>query len=174
MFCGRCLVFVLQVPEDGSISGDRAALIDSATALVHLTCLASPRNAFELIEESGVEKLLTLLAQLVGLGGVTSRTESKHVQLSILGNVLHTLSGLATLPEARARYKAVHSFPLNLVLCSSFTQSPKVMQHALVVRALPVVVVLLPSQLATTCVGSCFLGFVISTSAVLDVFVCQA
>jgi DnaJ family protein C protein 13 len=125
------------VPEDGGIIGDRASLIDAATALIHLTCLASPRNAFELIEEHGVEKLLHLLAQLVGLSGVNARTEPKHVQLSILGNVLHTLSGLATLPEARARYKALPNFPSHLALCTSFIQSPKVMQHSLVVRASP-------------------------------------
>ena len=124
----------MQVPEDGSITGDRAALIDAATSLIHLTCLASPRNAFELIEESGVEKLLQLLQLLVGLSGVTPRTEPKHVQLSILGNVLHTLSGLATLAEARVRYKALVKFPEHLCLCLGLTQSPKVMQHALVVR----------------------------------------
>ena len=123
----------MQVPEDGGIIGDRAALIDAATSLIHLTCLASPRNAFELIEEHGVEKLLVLLQQLVGVGGVNARTDGKSVQMSILGNVLHTLSGLATLPEARARYKAVVNFPSNLAFTVGLIQSAKVMQHALVV-----------------------------------------
>jgi hypothetical protein len=122
---------VRQVPDDGGIVGDRAALLDAATALVHLTCLASPRNAFELIEEQGVEILLSLLTLLVKHGGVSSKTDAKHVQISILGNVLHTLSGLATLPEARARYKAVPHFAEHLSLSLAVTQSPKVMQHSL-------------------------------------------
>ncbi len=62
-----------QVPEDGTISGDRAQLIDAATCLIHLTCLASPRNAIELMQEHGVEKLLHLLSLLVGLGGVNGK-----------------------------------------------------------------------------------------------------
>ena len=55
-------------------------------------------------------------------------------QVSILGHVMHTLSGLATLPEARARYIAVPRFADFLCLALSVTQAPKVMQHSLQVR----------------------------------------
>ena len=75
----------VQVPADGSISGDRANLIDASTELVHLTCLASPRNAFELVNEGGVEVLLQLLALLVGTAGphgVTSKSDPMAVQVT--------------------------------------------------------------------------------------------
>ena len=57
------LLDALHVPDDGSVTGDRADMIDASTALIHLTCLTSPRNADQLIEDMGVETLLKLVTQ---------------------------------------------------------------------------------------------------------------
>ena len=124
------LLEVLKVPADGSITGERADMMEAGTALIHLTCLTSPRNANELIDEGGVEMLLQLLALLMAPGGVTADTDPKAVQVAILANVLHTLSGLATLEDARVRYKSQAGFAANLSAALGVAQSPKVMQHA--------------------------------------------
>lgn len=161
---------LLQPPEVTAV-GPEAPLLEAAANCVYLTCLASPRNADELVRESGVEILLDMLARAVrdvntdvepagtqaGIGAKRERGEDdarpahgdstargvgaagRAAQQSagqvhgvgMLEHVLHTLSGLATIEDARTRLNADPNFPKMLVSCLRYTLAPKVMQYAM-------------------------------------------
>ena len=72
-----------------------------------------------------------LLSRVVPVACVHPPLPADHVTLRILGNILNTLSGLATMKEARDRAQAVPSFAACLSASLMLTQSAKVMQHAL-------------------------------------------
>ena len=160
-------------PPEVSVTGPEAALIEAAANCVYLTCLASPRNAEELVREQGVDILLDILARAVrdvdpltepkdsqaGIGSsaagaaVPSDTPPAHGDATARGagaagreartapgqlhgigtleHVLHTLSGLATLPDARGRMQATAGFSENMVKTIRYQLAPRVMQYSL-------------------------------------------
>lgn len=119
--------------EDRIGMGDRATFLEACTRLVYLTCLATPKNADELIRENGVEALAFLLSRLIPSVAVHPPLPGDHPVMRVLENTLHTLSGLATMKEARERLQAgAHSaFPRHLCTCLALSAAPKVLQHAL-------------------------------------------
>jgi DnaJ family protein C protein 13 len=64
-------------------------------------------------------------------GRAAQQTPGQVHGIGMLEHVLHTLSGLATMPEARARLMADAQFPQYLVACLRYTLAPKVMQFAM-------------------------------------------
>ena len=50
--------------------------------------------------------------------------------MMVLDNILHTLSGLATMKEARDRMSANPAFPALLVTCLTVPHAARIMQHA--------------------------------------------
>jgi len=119
------------LPADERIAGERAVFLEACTRLVYLTCLTTPKNAEELVRENGAEVLLFILARLQPMVTGFPPLTPADVALRILENILHTLSGLATMKEARDRIAANAAFPGHLCACLTQIQSPKAMQHAL-------------------------------------------
>lgn len=120
------------VKAEDKISGDKASHLEACTRLVYLTCLASPKNAEELVREGGTECLMYLMTRLVPLCcGVHPPLQAESSEMKILDNVMHTLSGLATLKEARDRMAANGQFSQLLIQCLTIPHAPRIMQHAL-------------------------------------------
>lgn len=120
--------------EETQLGGERGAFVEALTRLVYLTCLATPKNAEELVREGGSEALAWLMSRLVpvALGsGSGTPLPADAVELRIMDNVLHTLSGLATIKEARERLIPLAGFPGHLVLCLTLVGAARVMQHTL-------------------------------------------
>lgn len=87
----------------------RAEFVRDAVELLFRTCLVSPLNAEELVAESGVEVLESLLDYYVQASqcadkrnAVGATDASNQVLVEILSNVVHTLSGVAYYESGRA------------------------------------------------------------------------
>ena len=88
----------------------------------YVTCLASPRNAHELLVEAGASKLLGLLAFIVASAD-PKETPVGDRRFAIAEHIMHTLSGIATMVCVRAhavsRVPSVGVIGVFLVLCST-------------------------------------------------------
>ena len=131
---------IRQIPKDTPITGDSGPMAEALTRLIYLTCLTSPRNAEELVREDGTEALAELLGQLVKdvpfgtkalLPDKPLPKRGDELGLRVVENVMRTLSGLATLPEARERMTKMDTLMTNIVHCLRYLRAAKVMQYAL-------------------------------------------
>ncbi|KAL3930367.1 MAG: hypothetical protein SGBAC_011798 [Bacillariaceae sp.] len=121
----KILMTCLQLPqscEDARRSGDtdailgtclmkakRAEFVRDAVELLFRTCVISPLNAEELVAESGVEVLESLLDFYVqasrcadNRNTVSASDATNQVIVEILSNVVHTLSGVAYFETGRS------------------------------------------------------------------------
>ena len=114
--------------EESSLGGERGPYVEALTRLAYLTCLATMKNAEEWVRESGSEALAWLLMRMVP---TALSVPGDGIEMRSLDNVLHTLSGLATLAQSRDRLLPIPNFPGHLVTCLTLVGSAKVMQHAL-------------------------------------------
>jgi hypothetical protein len=96
----------------------RADFVRSAVELLFRTCLVSPLNSEELVEESGVTVLVDLLGfymkVLIAFSKVTrddlgDDLASDEVILGIIGHVVHTLAGIAFFESGRNAIKAIEN-----------------------------------------------------------------
>jgi hypothetical protein len=120
--------------EETNLGGERAPFVDALSRLVYLTCLASTKNAEELVREGGCEALAWLLSKTVPLAlgaGTGAMLPGAHPIMRITDNALHTLSGLATIREARDRMEKLPALPTHIVSCLTLVSAAKVMQHSL-------------------------------------------
>ena len=123
---------VLQALESpGGVAGDAGEIFEAATRMVFLTCLASPRNAEELLRENGLEITLGLLSRIMQV--VTAQTSKNAMEMRTLKNIVHSVSGLATMEAARSRLAGAvgHGWPGHFSYALSLVQSPPIMQHTL-------------------------------------------
>jgi DnaJ homolog subfamily C member 13 len=122
----------LSLRSEEIVAGERASQLEVCSRLVYLTCLATPRNAEELVRIGGAECLMALLARVVPVCcGVNPPLSADSKEMMVLDNVLHTLSGLATMKEARDRMSANAAFPALLVTCLTVPHAARIMQHSL-------------------------------------------
>ncbi|CAJ1946333.1 unnamed protein product [Cylindrotheca closterium] len=128
----KILMTCLQLPqscEEARSSGDsdsilgsclmkakRAEFVRDAVELLFRTCLVSPLNAEELVAESGVEVLESLLDFYVqasrcadSRNAVGATDASNQVIVEILSNVVHTLSGVAYYESGRSAIASLQS-----------------------------------------------------------------
>jgi len=131
-FAGYPLLIEAISVSGEAIGADRASHLEAATRLVYLTCLATAKNAEELVREGGCEALMALLARMIPL------TTAEHpplpaeaMEMRVLDNIMHTLSGLATLKEARERLASSPAFAAHIVACLTVPHAARIMQHAL-------------------------------------------
>merc|ERR1719238_289042 len=116
---------VLDLEPDAVVTGERGQLLEAATRLVYLTCLCSPRNAEELLRENGVRILCKLL--FLVKAGVNPASKPKETGVLIVENIMHTLSGLATLSAGREGMFASPTFAADLVSTLECIQCQKTM-----------------------------------------------
>mmetsp|Transcript_6988 Transcript_6988/g.16332 ORF Transcript_6988/g.16332 Transcript_6988/m.16332 type:complete len:3227 (-) Transcript_6988:18-9698(-) len=128
----KILMTCLQLPqscEEARSSGDpdsilgsclmkakRAEFVRDAVELLFRTCLVSPLNAEELVAESGVEVLESLLDFYVqacrcadSRNAVGATDASNQVLVEIVSNVVHTLSGVAYYESGRSAIASLQS-----------------------------------------------------------------
>lgn len=98
---------------------DRAMFVQSAVELIFRTCLISPLNSEELVSESGVSTLVSLLEFYVAVARVykatpmdaEARASAKlapdEVIADIIAHAVHTLSGVAFYATGRAAIRAL-------------------------------------------------------------------
>jgi len=123
---------IAAVKSEDKIAGDRANHLEACTKLVYLTCLATPKNAEELVREGGTEALMYLLSRMGPLCcNVIPALPADSIEMRILDNIMHTLSGLATLKEARERMVNNSQFASLIVSCLTVPHAARIMQHAL-------------------------------------------
>jgi DnaJ homolog subfamily C member 13 len=126
--------------SDSLSEGMTGKMAEALTRLIYLTCLTSPRNSDELIREMGVEKLLGLLTRCVM--ELDPREEATppdlpppdsgpKLGLRVLENVVHTLSGLSAMPDARPRFEADLYWAKPLVATLKYTRSPATIKYTL-------------------------------------------
>lgn len=120
---------LLEIIRDSNVT---PAMQEAATRLVYLTCLTSPKNAEELIREQGTEIILDLFCRMVPtILAVQPPPAADSLEMKTLSNVLHTLSGLATMKAARERLVTSSAFAPCLVSCLSLLHAGKCLQYAL-------------------------------------------
>lgn len=103
------------------MTSKRAEFIRHAVELVYRTCLVSPLNAEELVVESGVAILDSLLDfyihathSLCNNGSVSSGSASDETITEIISYIIHTLAGIAYYESGR---KAIALLPDSSRLC---------------------------------------------------------
>lgn len=165
---------LLPEPGAGICVEGTAERVEAAAHLAYLTCLAASRNADELLDEGGLDQMLQLLRRTrlevappterhegatpqgaTPAAGAAAREAAKPLAqrygLLIMEHVLHTLSGMVTMPDARAVLvklipaageddligAGAAAWAQDIVYCLRYTQSASVLQYALetVVRA---------------------------------------
>ena len=104
-------------------------IIIHSSQLVYLTCLCCSLNARELVRVNGVEKMGTLLIECMST--VTANTEPKHSNISISKNLLHTMAGLSSFPQARQRISMSRPIIDEICRTLALAQAPKVIHYSL-------------------------------------------
>jgi DnaJ family protein C protein 13 len=117
----------------GRMGKERVEFLEACTRLVYLTCLATPRNAEELIAEHATEMLITILARFTPYicTHVSPALTPDDMHVRVTDNALHTLSGLATMKDARDRIEKSETLAGHMSALLSMIHCAKLLHHAL-------------------------------------------
>ncbi|KAK1696170.1 hypothetical protein QYE76_012867 [Lolium multiflorum] len=151
------LLNAVTVDKDDSnfLSSDRAPLLIAASELIWLTCASSSLNGEELIRDSGIPLLATLLSRCMGI--VQPTTPAHEPAARIVTNIMHTFSVLSQFESGRLEILKFGGLVEDIVHCTELEFVPSAVDAALQTAAN----VSVSSELQNALLAAGFLWFVL-------------
>ncbi|KAL5729405.1 DnaJ subfamily C grv2 [Ranunculus cassubicifolius] len=115
--------------DNNFLSSERAPLLVAASELIWLTCASSSLNGEELVRDSGVPLLATLLSRCMGV--VQPGTPASEPSAIIVTNVMRTFSVLSQFEIARIELLNVGGLIEDIVHCTELELVPGAVDAAL-------------------------------------------
>ncbi|VAH17484.1 unnamed protein product [Triticum turgidum subsp. durum] len=151
------LLNAVTVDKDDSnfLSSDRAPLLIAASELIWLTCASSSLNGEELIRDSGIPLLATLLSRCMCI--VQPTTPAHEPAAKIVTNIMHTFSALSLFESGRVEILKFAGLVEDIVHCTELEFVPSAVDAALQTAAN----VSVSSELQNALLAAGFLWFVL-------------
>uniref|UniRef100_A0A452YQD7 J domain-containing protein n=1 Tax=Aegilops tauschii subsp. strangulata TaxID=200361 RepID=A0A452YQD7_AEGTS len=151
------LLNAVTVDKDDSnfLSSDRAPLLIAASELIWLTCSSSSLNGEELIRDSGIPLLATLLSRCMCI--VQPTTPAHEPAAKIVTNIMHTFSALSLFESGRVEILTFAGLVEDIVHCTELEFVPSAVDAALQTAAN----VSVSSELQNALLAAGFLWFVL-------------
>ncbi|CAN6300032.1 unnamed protein product [Urochloa humidicola] len=129
------LLNAVTVDKDDSnfLSSDRAPLLIAASELTWLTCASSSLNGEELIRDSGIPLLATLLSRCMCI--VQPTTLANEPAARIVANIMHTFSVLSQFESGRVEILKFGGLVEDVVHCTELEFVPSAVDAALLTAA---------------------------------------
>ncbi|CAN6311778.1 unnamed protein product [Urochloa humidicola] len=129
------LLNAVTVDKDDSnfLSSDRAPLLIAASELIWLTCASSSLNGEELIRDSGIPLLATLLSRCMCI--VQPTTLANEPAARIVANIMHTFSVLSQFESGRVEILKFGGLVEDVVHCTELEFVPSAVDAALLTAA---------------------------------------
>ncbi|CAL4923982.1 unnamed protein product [Urochloa decumbens] len=129
------LLNAVTVDKDDSnfLSSDRAPLLIAASELIWLTCASSSLNGVELIRDSGIPLLATLLSRCMCI--VQPTTLANEPAARIVANIMHTFSVLSQFESGRVEILKFGGLVEDIVHCTELEFVPSAVDAALLTAA---------------------------------------
>ncbi|CAN6283815.1 unnamed protein product [Urochloa humidicola] len=129
------LLNAVTVDKDDSnfLSSDRAPLLIAASELIWLTCASSSLNGEELIRDSGIPLLATLLSRCMCI--VQPTTLANEPAARIVANIMHTFSVLSQFESGRVDILKFGGLVEDVVHCTELEFVPSAVDAALLTAA---------------------------------------
>ncbi|KAL4192406.1 hypothetical protein AMTRI_Chr06g171860 [Amborella trichopoda] len=115
--------------DNNFLSSDRAPLLVAASELIWLTCAFSSLNGEELVRDSGIPLLATLLSRCMGV--VQPTTPATEPSAVIVTNVMRTFSVLCQFEDARTEILNFGGLVEDIVHCTELELIPAAVDAAL-------------------------------------------
>ncbi|KAI8565559.1 hypothetical protein RHMOL_Rhmol03G0269700 [Rhododendron molle] len=115
--------------DNNFLSPDRAPLLVAASELIWLTCASSSLNGEELVRDSGMHLLATLLSRCMCV--VQPTTSASEPSAIIVTNVMRTFSVLSQFESARAEILEFSGLVDDIVHCTELDLVPAAVDAAL-------------------------------------------
>ncbi|WIA10346.1 hypothetical protein OEZ85_010538 [Tetradesmus obliquus] len=116
-------------PGGHFLSGERVGQVLAAIELCWLTCVASKRNAEELMRSGGLPLLAGLLSRCVGI--LSMDVAPTAPEAVITSHTLRTLAGLAAVDAARREMEKQRQLLADIVKCCELSRAPAAVDAAL-------------------------------------------
>ncbi|CAM0956063.1 unnamed protein product [Alopecurus aequalis] len=141
--------------DSNFLSSDRAPLLIAASELIWLTCASSSLNGEELIRDSGIPLLATLLSRCMCI--VQPTTPAHEPAARIVTNIMHTFSTLSQFESGRVEILKFGGLVEDIVHCTELEFVPSAVDAALQTAAN----VSVSSELQNALLAAGFLWFVL-------------
>ncbi|KAL9242055.1 hypothetical protein vseg_016096 [Gypsophila vaccaria] len=125
------LLNAITVDQDDNnfLSSDRAPLLVAASELTWLTCASSSLNGEELVRDSGIQLLASLLSRCMGV--VQPTTPASELSAIIVTNVMRTFAVLSQFEIARVEMLQLSGLVEDIVHCTELELIPGAVDAAL-------------------------------------------